>query len=157
MFGILLALLACSTEESDEKNISPGEPILAEWHGGIQPIVANQCATCHTENGSAPFDLTTYDKVAPLADIVLDSVVNKRMPPWLPDASCSEFQDQRLLTDREITALKSGSMRECPSEMNVFRLPPSQKLKRSPPPTSDKLQRDLFQRQMAQMNTAVFC
>ncbi len=88
----LLALLA----------IACGAPEEPTWSEDVRPIVANECATCHFEGGSAPFTLQTYEDVAAVAEIAKDAVVNRRMPPWMPDPDCNTFEDERRLTDDEI-------------------------------------------------------
>ena len=113
-------LFACASEDPKDNSLQdsamtsePGseddpieEPILAEWYGGIQPVVAEHCASCHTEGGVGPFALDTYEVMQPLAGVALSSIESGSMPPWMPDPSCREYHGQRLMSDAEITAFK---------------------------------------------------
>lgn len=94
-----------STDPSDETDQNE-DFILAEWYGGIQPVVAENCASCHTEGGVGPFAIDTYEVMAPLAAVALASIESGSMPPWMPDTDCNEFMDERSLTQNEIDAFK---------------------------------------------------
>jgi len=95
---MLFLLFACSTsnkstEEMEEKTV--------EWYGDIQPLVAENCTTCHFEGGSSPFTLETYEQVQPLAAVLLASIESGSMPPWLPNADCGDFEKNRQLTKEQ--------------------------------------------------------
>ena len=61
------------TSEPDSQDTAIEEVILAEWYGGIQPVVAQRCASCHTEGGAGPFALDTFEVMQPLAGVALAS------------------------------------------------------------------------------------
>ena len=65
----------------------------------IQPMIANNCSTCHVENGAAPFVFEQFEDVEPLAPVMLSSMQSGSMPPWLPNPDCIDYQNERLLKD----------------------------------------------------------
>jgi hypothetical protein len=71
------------------------------WHQQIAPIVMRACASCHVEGGVAPFALDSYATVSVMAPVALSAIEGGRMPPWMPDPDCREFEDERLLTADE--------------------------------------------------------
>lgn len=93
-------LIACSI--SSKTNDSAQEISSPEWFGEIQPLVAENCATCHFEGGSSPFPLETYEHVQPLAAVMLASMQSGSMPPWLPQQDCGELDSPRVLSQDQI-------------------------------------------------------
>ncbi|MGC6509551.1 MAG: hypothetical protein ACON4U_14105 [Myxococcota bacterium] len=114
-------LFACAVEQSKDNQTQDNsvlpeqstedtageEVILAEWYGGIQPVVAERCARCHTEGGVGPFALDTYEVMQPLAGVALASIESGSMPPWMPDPSCREYHEQRLMSAAEVAAFRT--------------------------------------------------
>ena len=102
-----MLLFACGdkdasvTEDTSVENSEiPDTPPV--WYGDIQPMIANNCSTCHVENGAAPFVFEQFEDVEPLAPVMLSSMQSGSMPPWLPNPDCIDYQDERLLKDWEI-------------------------------------------------------
>jgi uncharacterized membrane protein len=59
----------------------------------IEPIIQNNCATCHSPKGGYGFDETTYAQVSAQASSILDDVGGCMMPPsTLPRLSEEERQ-----------------------------------------------------------------
>lgn len=100
---------ACGTDVRDV----PDEPErVATWYGGIQPLLVEHCAGCHTEGGAGPFPLDDYESAMEQAGRALYAVQNDIMPPWgardtdecapalpwLDDLRLSD-DDKRLLAD----------------------------------------------------------
>ncbi|MGM0555534.1 MAG: hypothetical protein ACQEVA_04055 [Myxococcota bacterium] len=73
------------------------------YYADIAPMVSENCSACHTADGIGPFDLSSYEKLKPLAPLALQEIEAGRMPPWMPDPSCREYRDERYLTQDEIT------------------------------------------------------
>ena len=65
-------------------------------------MIANNCSTCHVENGAAPFVFEQFEDVEPLAPVMLSSMQSGSMPPWLPNPDCIDYQNERLLKNWEI-------------------------------------------------------
>jgi hypothetical protein len=68
-------------------------------------IFQKNCQTCHHPGDIAPFSLMTYRDARPWARAIQEQVVLRQMPPWKAAANCGEFQDERRLTDEEISTL----------------------------------------------------
>jgi hypothetical protein len=69
----------------------------------VAPILYRNCASCHRNNGVAPFRLITYEDAAKRAALIATVTRKRYMPPWLP--SEPRFQHERKLTEQEIATL----------------------------------------------------
>ena len=76
------------------------------YHADIAPLVEENCATCHAEDSIAPFDLSTYEDLVPLAHLSIQEMEAKTMPPWMPDPDCREYEAERYLSDEEIALFR---------------------------------------------------
>ena len=85
------------------------------WSEDIACIVFDNCASCHNENGIAPFSLTSYEDAAERASLIAEVVRDRTMPPWPPDPNFNEFLDQRVLSEEEIDAITSWAESGAPS------------------------------------------
>ena len=97
----MLLLLACAGEG---EVVSP-EPDAPTWHADVRPVVESACVTCHSEGGAGGFPLDDYAVVAGMAEQVADSVVDRRMPPWLAGPGCNDYQYDISLSDEEIATI----------------------------------------------------
>lgn len=110
-----------STPEGEEPTLDPETPT---YHRDIAPLVQTQCGGCHVSGGIGPFELDTYDKLAPLAALSLDSMERGSMPPWMPDPECNSFVGERLLSVEELDTFRAwaaagspeGDPAEAPSQ-----------------------------------------
>ena len=89
----------------------------------IAPIVWTRCAPCHRPGEIGPFSLITYDDVRRHAAQIAVVTARRIMPPWKPVAGKGEFQSERRLTDRELTALQDWIAGGAP-EGDAAALPP---------------------------------
>jgi hypothetical protein len=79
---------------------APGD---ASFHRDIRPIIGARCLGCHVDGGSGPFPLDTWAAVEPVATLVVDAVMARRMPPWLADATdCTKIRHDQRLTDAQL-------------------------------------------------------
>jgi hypothetical protein len=76
------------------------------FHQDIKPIIHKNCAVCHHNKGSGPFNLLTYKDVSKRANMILEVVETKYMPPWPADPSYREFLNQKVLHKEEIMLIK---------------------------------------------------
>lgn len=67
------------------------------WHGDIAPLIAQHCASCHTEGGAGPFPLDTYEAARRMAGPARNAIVAGRMPPWPPADDCRPLRDPRVV------------------------------------------------------------
>ena len=75
------------------------------YHKDIAPLIADRCATCHHDGGSAPFALDTYADVKRRAALIATVTRNRYMPPWKADPSNGPFVGQHPLSDAEIALI----------------------------------------------------
>jgi hypothetical protein len=71
---------------------------IPSWKTSVQPLIAQQCGSCHTQNGSdatRPFD--TYAQVSREPGAMLDQIFACTMPPAL-DTVLQPSERQTLLT-----------------------------------------------------------
>ena len=75
------------------------------WYRDVLPIARKSCQSCHTADGIGPFSMMDYADVAPEIDKIGMNVAARIMPPWMPDPSCGSFQDDRWLSDDEVSTI----------------------------------------------------
>lgn len=96
---------------------------LVTWNGHVSPIFREHCQFCHTDDGPAPFSLTTYDEVVGWSAMIREVVSQGRMPPWHASDKYGEFiNDNRLTADEKELLFKwvtNGSPEGEPSEAAV--------------------------------------
>lgn len=97
-----LPLAACDGETAGEPATEPPPAEEAvTWHQDIAPIIAQRCGNCHVEGGVAPFPLDDFESVSAMAEVALSSIESGRMPPWMPEPDCREFEYERIMPDAE--------------------------------------------------------
>ncbi len=116
--SVLLALTLFACDDPPKKPAPTSPP--PTWHRDIAPLVKAKCEGCHVEGGIAPFALQTYAQVFALRDAVRASVELRSMPPWPPDADCTDYQQVRALSVEQILLLsrwvEEGAPEGDPSE-----------------------------------------
>lgn len=86
---------------------SAHEPELsryAYWRE-VRPLLERHCASCHSGEGPAPVNLMRYADALPWANSIARQVLERRMPPWLPDDGVGDFAHARTLDERETNLL----------------------------------------------------
>jgi hypothetical protein len=71
----------------------------------VAPILQARCQTCHRPGEAAPMSLLTYQEARPWAKAIKEAVLLKRMPPWFADSKVGHFQNDRSLSEAEISTL----------------------------------------------------
>lgn len=98
----MLVLLLAGCGPAADSAAPPGAPT---WHADVAPVVSTHCAGCHEAGDIGPFPLTSYAEVAAVGDAVAESVVDRRMPPWLASRECNDYRDDSSPTDDEIATI----------------------------------------------------
>lgn len=110
-----------------------GEALGPTWHQDIAPMVAERCVGCHRSGGIAPFSLETYEDGAAWADLALEAMESKQMPPWGQDNTddCQprlDFLDDPRPTQAELTLfgewLDAGTLEGDPDDAAPLPSPP---------------------------------
>jgi hypothetical protein len=103
--AVLLLLLACDSEKEEAGGDSPGEetgaPPVTSYYRDVKPLLERSCVSCHTEGALGGFALDQPDVAVALAADIADSVVSLRMPPWMPNEGCNEYDGDPSLSAEE--------------------------------------------------------
>ena len=78
--------------KSSEVKEAPSQVFYANH---VASVLNNHCVTCHRANGSAPFALTSYEKVFRKKKTIKKVVERGIMPPWPADPNYSHFLGER--------------------------------------------------------------
>ncbi|MFM7467487.1 MAG: InlB B-repeat-containing protein [Crocinitomicaceae bacterium] len=71
------------------------------WSNDVAKIMYGNCTSCHHPGGIAPFSLTTYDDVSPMAAWLEQNMNNNNMPPWSADKNYKSYVHQRVLSEAD--------------------------------------------------------
>ncbi|MBX9686300.1 MAG: cytochrome c [Candidatus Obscuribacterales bacterium] len=72
----------------------------------IASILNNKCVSCHQPGGSAPFSLASYQDLKKRLSTVDTVIAARYMPPWKPAIGYASFQDERFLSDADISSIR---------------------------------------------------
>lgn len=93
-----------------------GPPPTTFWYKDVLPITQQRCQSCHRTGGIAPFSLETYESAKPMAEAMKNAVQARRMPPWMPSASCgTPFLDDRSLSQAQIDTISRWADERAPA------------------------------------------
>ena len=93
---ILLIFLACSNKQ---KSVTKNKKIT--FSEDIAPIINNNCATCHYQDGPAPFSLTSYKDIHKRKKMIKHVINSDYMPPWPADTDYSTFLNEKKISEEE--------------------------------------------------------
>ncbi|GEM_PF-1028450 len=71
----------------------------------IAPIFYRKCAVCHRPGEIAPMSLLTYKQARPWARSIREKVITRQMPPWHADPKYGVFENDRRLSEQEISTI----------------------------------------------------
>ena len=77
------------------------------WSEHIAPIIYKNCTPCHRPGAAGTFDLLNYADAVKNANKIKFTTQIRYMPPWPADQNYTHFVDERVLSDLEITQIKS--------------------------------------------------
>ena len=80
------------------------------YYEHIQPIIAKNCAVCHSPGGVGPFHLLTYEDVAKRSKFVAKVTQMRYMPPFPADKSFQHYANERGLKEEEIELIQQWVM-----------------------------------------------
>jgi hypothetical protein len=83
----------------------------------ISPILIEHCAPCHRPDQAAPFPLLSLDEVRARSAEIVHATQSRAMPPWpaIQGPGFPALVDDRRLTDRQITAIKTWVTHDMPA------------------------------------------
>ena len=72
----------------------------------IAPILYENCLECHRTGEIGPFDISNYDEVVGWAEMIVEVIDQKRMPPWHADPSHGSFKNARQMPPNSIATIR---------------------------------------------------
>jgi len=103
-FGLVSALAVPSFAGNEAES-------AVTYYKDVLPIMQENCQTCHRESGAnisglvAPMSFMDYKETRPWARSIARKVESKEMPPWFATAPKGVFENERGLTDDEISTI----------------------------------------------------
>jgi Copper type II ascorbate-dependent monooxygenase, C-terminal domain len=96
------------------------------FHKDIEPILQNNCQSCHRPGQAGPMSLLSYENVRPWAKAMKNAVVTRKMPPWFADARYGHFANDRSLKQTDIDTIArwadlgapEGDAKDAPAAVN---------------------------------------
>ncbi len=73
----------------------------------ISRIIQRRCLECHRDGEVAPFSMTDYQEVVGWAEMILEVVEDRRMPPWHASPDYGHFRNDARLTDQELSDIRT--------------------------------------------------
>jgi hypothetical protein len=115
----LLATSGCSSSDDDRAGADAGAVPTYTWYRDIAPLVAENCTSCHVEEGIAPFSLEEYEPARLMAPLMASKTRDGSMPPW--DAVSTDdcetrfgWRDDPRLSAEEIEMLETWADEDAP-------------------------------------------
>ena len=78
---------------------------VPSYSGEIAPIIIDNCATCHRENGIAPFAMNNHGMMQAWSPVIREVLMTKRMPPGQVDPHIGEFTNGGVIANGDIQKL----------------------------------------------------
>jgi hypothetical protein len=105
--GLAAVLTAAVVAPGWFSDATAHEPELSRYGywSDIRPLMERHCASCHSGAGPAPVNLMRYLDALPWANSIARQVLERKMPPWLPDDGTGAFAHARTLNERETDML----------------------------------------------------
>jgi hypothetical protein len=72
------------------------------WFQDIEPIIRENCQSCHRPGQIGPMPLTNYQEVAAYANMIAYVTEKRLMPPWLVEEPVGVFRQEKHLSEEEI-------------------------------------------------------
>ena len=102
----------------------------------VAPILYEHCYECHRPKEIGPFDVSNYEELRGWADMVVEVIEQKRMPPWHANETEHAFKNARHLPAESLDIIKRwvnhgapygdpAELPKLPPTMNGWRLPKS--------------------------------
>lgn len=76
------------------------------YTGQIAKILNDRCVLCHREGQIGPFTLTSYEDASGWAEMILEVVEQRRMPPWHADPKFGHFKNEARLPKEDVETIR---------------------------------------------------
>src|SRR5438045_1039425 len=102
-FALSFLISACVLAGIGWRGASASQAPVPTFSNEVARIFQQNCQNCHHPGDIAPFSLMTYREARPWARAIQEKVITRQMPPWKAVAGCGTFDNERRLTDEEIS------------------------------------------------------
>lgn len=103
------------------KSKQPNPNAEVTYSNQVARIFKDHCVTCHREGEIGPFAMTDYLEIAGWAEMILEVVEERRMPPWHASGEYGEFANDCSLSHEQIALIREwveqGAVEGDPSEL----------------------------------------
>lgn len=82
-----------------------GPAATADYARDIAPILAKSCVPCHSEGNIGPFTMASHRQVKGWSEMIRETIMTKRMPPWHADPHYNAFSNDTSLSVEETRTL----------------------------------------------------
>tara|TARA_B100001250_G_scaffold276173_1_gene238630 strand:+ start:550 stop:1911 length:1362 start_codon:yes stop_codon:yes gene_type:complete len=94
---IIYCIIALSIIACDRKEIT--------FHQDVKSIIHQNCASCHNDQGAAPFSLISYTDISKRSQMIAKVTSEKYMPPWPANTEYSSFLNEKKITEKEVKTI----------------------------------------------------
>src|SRR5947209_593050 len=124
--AVICAIIICGCGSNADR--------VPTWHRDVRPIVTQSCTGCHSTGSIAPFPFESYADLFGRQQLIREQVTSRRMPPWPPAPGCTEYADDRSLSEKDratlLTWLDHGAPEGNPADAKPVSSPPTGGLSR---------------------------
>lgn len=100
ILGAALALFVPASGSAHEMGAS-----RYDYTRHVRPVFERHCASCHRPGAWPPMSLLRYEEAAPWVNAIKLMVLERRMPPWLPEEGVGSWRGARGLSAQELDLL----------------------------------------------------
>lgn len=115
--------LGCIIGRRKESSQPSSNTNLVTYCSEISRVLARNCVECHRTGEIGPFAMDDYDEIVGWADTMLETVEDKRMPPWHADPEYGEFSNARVMSEHDKQLLRDWVAQGMPKG-DIADLPP---------------------------------
>ena len=72
----------------------------------ISRLLNDHCLECHRPGEIGPFDISNYEELRGWAEMIVEVVEQKRMPPWHADPQFGSFKNERHMPEGSLATFK---------------------------------------------------
>jgi len=94
---LILMMMTLSASAADLPGIT--------FHKDVEPILQQNCQSCHRPGQVGPMSFLTYHDVRPWAKAMKAAVAMRKMPPWFAEAQYGPYLNDRSLKKGEIDVI----------------------------------------------------
>ncbi len=89
-----------------EKQTQPTAVTEFTYCKQISRLLNDHCVECHRPGEIGPFDISNFEELRGWAEMVVEVVEQKRMPPWHADPQFGSFKNERHMPEGALAMLK---------------------------------------------------